>query len=105
MPVPLLKAYRRIQGRLIRELEKKFTDRHVVIIASRRILPKPHRNARVKQMRPRSRTLTAVHDALLEDLVFPSEIVGKRIRYRTDGSRLLKVYRILLLFNLITFPL
>ena len=39
-----------------------------------------------------SRTLTAVHDAILEDLVFPSEIVGKRIRVKLDGSRLIKVH-------------
>lgn len=39
-----------------------------------------------------SRTLTAVHDNILEDLVFPAEIVGKRIRIRLDGSRLIKVH-------------
>lgn len=38
-----------------------------------------------------SRTLTSVHDAILEDLVFPSEIVGKRIRIKLDGSKLIKV--------------
>jgi len=39
-----------------------------------------------------SRTLTAVHDAILEDLVSPTEIVGKRTRVKVDGSKLIKVY-------------
>lgn len=39
-----------------------------------------------------SRTLTAVYDSLLEDLVFPAEIVGKRIRVKLDGSQLIKVH-------------
>jgi small subunit ribosomal protein S7e len=78
--------------RLTRELEKKFSDRHVVFVAQRRILRKPTRNSRVKQKRPRSRTLTDVHEKILEDLVFPTEIVGKRTRINQDGSKLLKVW-------------
>jgi small subunit ribosomal protein S7e len=72
-------------------LEKKFADMHVVFVAQRRTLAKPTRTSRVKQKRPRSRTLTDVHDKILEDLVFPTEIVGKRTRVTTDGSKLLKV--------------
>ncbi|AWP20435.1 40S ribosomal protein S7 isoform 5 [Scophthalmus maximus] len=89
-----LKSFQKIQVRLVRELEKKFSGKHVVFIAQRRILPKPTRKSRTKnkQKRPRSRTLTAVHDAILEDLVFPSEIVGKRIRVKLDSSRLIKVH-------------
>lgn len=78
--------------RLTRELEKKFSDRHVVFVAQRRMLRKPTRTSRVKQKRPRSRTLTSVHEKILEDLVFPTEIVGKRTRVAVDGSKLLKVY-------------
>lgn len=78
--------------RLTRELEKKFSDRHVVFVAQRRMLRKPTRTSRVQQKRPRSRTLTNVHEKILEDLVFPTEIVGKRTRVAVDGSKLLKVY-------------
>jgi hypothetical protein len=108
VPVPQLKAFHKVQARcgrlsfwiklikrivfrLTRELEKKFSDRHVVFIAQRRMLRKPTRNSRVKQKRPRSRTLTNVHEKILEDLVFPTEIVGKRTRVAVDGSKLLKV--------------
>ncbi|KAF9481982.1 40S ribosomal protein S7 [Pholiota conissans] len=91
VPVPQLKAFHKVQQRLTRELEKKFSDRHVVFIAQRRMLRKPTRNSRVKQKRPRSRTLTSVHEKILEDLVYPTEIVGKRTRVAVDGSKLLKV--------------
>jgi small subunit ribosomal protein S7e len=91
VPVPQLKAFRKVQQRLTRELEKKFSDRHVVFVAQRRMLPKPTRTSRVKQKRPRSRTLTDVHAKILEDLVFPTDIVGKRTRVAVDGSKLLKV--------------
>jgi len=91
VPVPQLKAFRKIMPRLVRELEKKF-DSHFVFVAQRRMLRKPTRNSRVQQKRPRSRTLTDVHEKILEDLVFPTEIVGKRTRVAVDGSKLLKVY-------------
>ncbi|WAR24249.1 RS7-like protein [Mya arenaria] len=89
-----LKSYQKIQTRLVRELEKKFSGKHVVFIAQRRILPKPTRKTKrkQKQKRPRSRTLTSVHESILDDLCFPSEIVGKRIRIKLDGSRLIKVH-------------
>lgn len=58
-------------------------------------MPRPKRSARSRntqtQKRPRSRTLTAVHDAILADLCYPVEIVGKRIRTKEDGSKTLKV--------------
>jgi len=39
-----------------------------------------------------SRTLTWVYDAILDDLVFPAEIVGKRIRVKLDGKQIMKVH-------------
>lgn len=80
---------------LTRELEKKFSDRHVIIVASRRILPRPKRSNRSrtnqKQKRPRSRTLKSVHESIMTDLVYPVEIVGRRILQREDGSQILKI--------------
>lgn len=37
------------------------------------------------------RILTISHVCLLQDLVFPTEIVGKRTRCKIDGSKILKV--------------
>lgn len=80
---------------LTRELEKKFSNRHVLFLASRRILPRPKRSNRSRtsqtQKRLHSRILTAVHDAILSDVVYPVEIVGKRTRTREGGSKVLKV--------------
>ncbi|KAK1363612.1 40S ribosomal protein S7 [Heracleum sosnowskyi] len=55
-----------------------------------RILRPPKKGSAAQ--RPRSRTLTSVHDAMLGDVVHPAEIVGKRIRYRLDGSKIIKIY-------------
>jgi small subunit ribosomal protein S7e len=92
VPVPQLKAYQKIQTRLVRELEKKFSGKHFMIIAQRRILPKETKKRPAAQLRPRSRTLTEVHRNILDELVFPSSITGKRIRAKTDGSTFMKVF-------------
>ncbi|WWD19748.1 hypothetical protein CI109_104212 [Kwoniella shandongensis] len=94
VPVPQVKAFHKVQQRLTRELEKKLSDKYIVFLSQRRVLPKPARNATTakKQKRPRSRTLTAVHEKILEELVWPSEIVGKRTRVAQDGGKLIRVY-------------
>merc|ERR1712176_1701727 len=93
VPFKHLKAFHKIQQRLVRELEKKFSGRHVIIIGQRTILGKGYvRSTKTKGLRPRSRTLTAVQEAILDDIVYPTEIVGKRTRVKTDGKRVLKVF-------------
>merc|ERR1712176_232925 len=94
VPVPLLKTVQSIQTKLVRELEKKFNGKHVIFLAQRRILRKPVRGAqrKNKQMRPVSRTLTAVHAAVLADLVSPTALVDQRLRVKTDGSKVLRIH-------------
>ncbi|KAG7021618.1 40S ribosomal protein S7 [Cucurbita argyrosperma subsp. argyrosperma] len=89
VPYRLRKAFRKIHLRLVRELEKKFSGKDVILIATRRILRPPKKGSAAQ--RPRSRTLTSVHEAMLEDVVLPAEIVGKRVRYRVDGTKIMKV--------------
>ena len=93
VPFKLLKAFNKIQQRLVRELEKKYSGKQVIIIAQRTILGKNQsRSVTSQSVRPRSRTLTAVQDAILDDIVYPTEITGKRTRCKVDGKRILKVY-------------
>lgn len=93
VPFKLAQSFRAIQDRLVRELEKKFSGAHILIIAQRTILGKSFaRSHKTTGLRPRSRTLTAVQDAILDDIVYPTEIEGKRTRCKVDGSKVLKVY-------------
>merc|ERR1719183_2722771 len=89
-PFRVWRTVQKIQGRFIRELEKKFSKRQVVFVANRTILDKNFRRKGLK-VRPRTRTLTSVHESIMEDLIGPTEIVGKRTRIGVDGSKLLKV--------------
>ncbi|CAN0901586.1 40S ribosomal protein S7-1 [Linum grandiflorum] len=89
-PFRMRKSYRKIHVRLVRELEKKFSGKDVVVISTRRIVRPPKKGSAAQ--RPRSRTLTSVHEAILDDVVFPAEIVGKRTRYRIDGTKIMKVF-------------
>uniref|UniRef100_A0A8C6DW01 40S ribosomal protein S7 n=1 Tax=Moschus moschiferus TaxID=68415 RepID=A0A8C6DW01_MOSMO len=87
VPVWQMKSFLKIQVRLVHKLEK-FRGKHIIFTAQRRILPNPTQKSheKNKQKHPRSRTLTAIHDTILENLVFPSEIVGKRIPMKLDSS-------------------
>ena len=43
-------------------------------------------------MRPRSRTLKAVHNAILNDIVVPSSITGRSIRVSQEGGKNERVF-------------
>ena len=89
-PFRVWKNVKKVQGRLIREMEKKLPKKQIVFVAQRTILDKNFRRKGF-QIRPRTRTLTAVHDSILEDIVGPTEITGKRTRIGVDGTKRLKI--------------
>ena len=66
---------------------------HVVLIAQRTQMDRAvwARSVQTSGVRPRSRSLKAVQEALLDDLVYPADIVGKRTRVKTNGSHILRV--------------
>ncbi|CAB4271962.1 unnamed protein product [Prunus armeniaca] len=55
IPYRLRKAYRKIHVRIVRELEKKFSGKDVVLIATRRIVRPPKKGSAVQ--RPHTSTL------------------------------------------------
>ena len=73
--------------RLMSEIKKKKSVQ-VFMTASRTVI---HPRSGYKQKIPRNRTLSAVYECLLADLISPADILGKRIRHRMGGSRTLKV--------------
>eukprot|EP00792_Barthelona_sp_PAP020_P008541 TRINITY_DN3227_c2_g2_i1.p1 TRINITY_DN3227_c2_g2~~TRINITY_DN3227_c2_g2_i1.p1 ORF type:complete len:179 (+),score=40.06 TRINITY_DN3227_c2_g2_i1:48-584(+) len=81
VPVPLMKRLRVFQDRLTADMEKKMNC-PCVFVSKATIIPQESNKSHIKrQKRPHSRTLTAVHQLILEDVVFPSEIVGRHVRH------------------------
>jgi len=90
-PLRYIMLVRKTQKLLIAELEKRFPGRIVCFIAQRKITKRP-KDVYALQKVQRSRTQTAVNDGILADLLHPADVVGRRIKFNTDGSRMQKVY-------------
>ena len=83
-------GFKKVGGLIIEHLEDHF-NKLVMVVANRTIIS-PSAKHHPSQMRPRSRTLTAVHEAVLADLCFPSNISGKSLRVSLEGKRQQKVF-------------
>merc|ERR1712029_918851 len=71
VPVPQLKAFQKIQTRLVRELRRSSLASMSPSLPKGGFCPNLLKVNKQKQKRPRSRTLVAVHSAILDDLVYP----------------------------------
>ena len=78
IPYKSLQFYRKVSSAMIEHLEEKFSS--TVIVVTNRTIDSKRKISHPSQKRPRSRTLKAVHAAILNDIVTPSSIVGRRTR-------------------------
>jgi len=90
-PLRFVMLVRKIQKTIVAELEKKFAGNIVFFVAQRKVVKRPSDVYKLQEVQ-RSRTATAVNEAILDDLLYPADVVGRRWRFRTDGSRIMKVY-------------
>lgn len=88
VPYPFLHHNRSLLSKIINEVTKA-KKLSTFVVARRTIV---HPRSDYKQIIPRNRTLTSVYDSILEDLVYPANIIGRRYRYRLDGTRLTKIH-------------
>lgn len=78
IPYRSLQFYKKVSNQMIDHLESKFG--WPVIVVVNRTIDSKRKVTHPSQKRPRSRTLKAVHQATLNDVVVPSSIVGRRQR-------------------------
>jgi small subunit ribosomal protein S7e len=85
IPFRSLQFYRKISSVIIDHLEEKF-NWPVIVVAVRKIQSKREKT-HATQKRPRSRTLKAVQQAFLNDIVVPSTVAGRQTRVSlTEGT-------------------
>ena len=90
IPFRSIVAFQKVSTDLVQQLEQKF-NWPVIVVAQRTIISKRAKH-HISQKRPRSRTLTSVHNAILEDIVFPATITGKNTRVSLDGTKHIKLF-------------
>ena len=85
------KDLKKVNTSLVKKFEEHFSNPVVIIPAKKRVNGKIFKRYQGTKV-PRDRTLTALFDAYLDDLVYPATIVGKRIRFPKGKVRQFKVF-------------
>ena len=86
-----VKNLQNVHSDIVKKLEEHFSTPVVIVPYRKKINGKLFRKFRGNKVQ-RNKTLSAVYDSYLEDLLYPATIVGKRVRYPSGKSRLFKVY-------------
>ena len=85
-----LARFKKVHSLLTKKLEEHLSNPVIIIPSRKRVNGNEYRTFVSKKV-PRDRTLTAVFDAYLDDILYPATIVGKRIRYPVGKTRTYKV--------------
>ena len=88
LPYPYIRDHKQAVNKVINEVQTK-TGSYAFVVAKRTVISKW---SDYKQKIPKSRTLTDVCDAILEDLLVPGCIIGRRMRVRLNGTHLYKIH-------------
>ena len=88
LPYPYLRDHKQAVNKVINEVQAK-TGSYAFVVAKRTVISKW---SDYKQKIPKSRTLSDVCDAVLEDLLAPGQIIGRRMRVRLNGTHLYKIH-------------
>ncbi|MES1920609.1 40S ribosomal protein, variant 2 [Bonamia ostreae] len=91
-PYVLNTKVRKMQSKLTSLIERKMESYYVFLFPFRRILSVNNKRYKGNQNRPRNRALTNVYDKMLEDLIYPSQIAGRRTCMKMDQTRLFRVH-------------
>ncbi|CCW71308.1 unnamed protein product [Phytomonas sp. Hart1] len=90
-PLRFLMLVRKIHRSLTTELEKRHPGFYIVLVAQRKITKRPTDTYKLQKVQ-RSCTRTAVFENILNDLIYPCDVVGRRWRYHEDGNKIMKVF-------------
>ena len=85
-----LNGFKKVHSLLTKKFEQHLSDTVILIPKRKRVNGKEYRKFVSKKV-PRDKTLTAVFDGYLDDILYPASIVGKRIRYSVGKTRTYKV--------------
>lgn len=86
-----VKNLQNVHSDIVKKLEEHFSTPVVIVPYRKKINGKLFRKFRGNKVQ-RDKTLSAVYDSYLEDLLYPATIVGKRVRYPKGKSRVYKVF-------------
>ena len=85
-----LAGFKKVHSLLTKKFETHLANTVILIPKRKRVNGKEYRTYVSKKV-PRDKTLTAVFDGYLDDILYPATIVGKRVRYPVGKTRTYKV--------------